>query len=54
MKEELIAPCGMNFSLCIHYQFMKEDLNKQGFNRIKSTDFAFSGTECEAGVFLPC
>ena len=33
MKEELIAPCGMNCSLCIAYQFMKKDLNKQGFHR---------------------
>lgn len=33
MKEVLIAPCGMNCSLCISYQFMKKDLNKEGFNR---------------------
>lgn len=33
MEEQLIAPCGMNCSLCISYQFMKNDLNKQGFNR---------------------
>jgi len=33
MKEELIAPCGMNCSLCISYQFMRMDLNKKGFRR---------------------
>lgn len=33
MKEKFIAPCGMNCSLCIAYQFMKGDLNKQGFRK---------------------
>lgn len=33
MQEQLIAPCGMNCSLCIAYQFRGKDLNKQGFNR---------------------
>jgi hypothetical protein len=33
MKEQLIAPCGMNCSLCIAYQFREKDLNKQGFHR---------------------
>ena len=33
MEEELIAPCGMNCSLCIAYQFKQKDLNKQGFHR---------------------
>lgn len=33
MKEKLIAPCGMNCSLCIAYQFMRSDLNKQGFRK---------------------
>lgn len=33
MKEELIAPCGMNCALCVSYQFMEKDLNKQGFHR---------------------
>lgn len=31
--EELIAPCGMNCSLCIAYQFRELDINKQGFHR---------------------
>ena len=33
MEEQLIAPCGMNCSLCVSYQFMKMDLNKRGFHR---------------------
>jgi len=33
MGEQLIAPCGMNCSLCIAYQFREKDLNKQGFHR---------------------
>ena len=31
--ENLIAPCGMNCSLCIAYQSQKLDLKKKGFNR---------------------
>jgi len=33
MEEALIAPCGMNCSLCAAYQFKQKDLNKQGFHR---------------------
>lgn len=33
MDEELIAPCGMNCKLCIAYQFMEKDLNKEGFHK---------------------
>ncbi len=33
MKEDLIAPCGMNCSLCIAYIFGKNDLNKKGFHK---------------------
>lgn len=33
MDQKLIAPCGMNCSLCIAYQFMQGDLNKKGFHR---------------------
>jgi hypothetical protein len=33
MNENLIAPCGMNCSLCIAYMFNKYDLNKEGFHR---------------------
>lgn len=33
MEEKLIAPCGMNCSLCVSYLTMKNDLNKQGFKK---------------------
>lgn len=33
MEKDLIAPCGMNCSLCIAHQFMEKDLNKLGFHR---------------------
>lgn len=33
MEENLIAPCGMNCSLCVSYQAMKYDLRKQGFHK---------------------
>jgi hypothetical protein len=33
MEEILIAPCGMICQVCISFQAMKIDLNKQGFNR---------------------
>ncbi len=32
-KADLIAPCGMNCSLCIAFQSQKHDLKKQGFHR---------------------
>lgn len=32
-KEELIAPCGMNCSLCVSYQFYRGDLNREGFQK---------------------
>jgi hypothetical protein len=32
ISENLIAPCGMNCSLCRSYQAMHKDLNTQGFN----------------------
>lgn len=33
MKEELIAPCGMNCGLCVNYIARKQDLNKKGFKK---------------------
>lgn len=33
IDENLIAPCGMNCSLCVSYQFMKGDLNQKGFHK---------------------
>lgn len=31
MEEQLIAPCGMNCSLCVSYQSRKNDLKNKGF-----------------------
>jgi hypothetical protein len=33
MKEELIAPCGMNCGVCLGYLAMRHDTNKKGFRR---------------------
>ncbi len=33
IEEKIIAPCGMDCALCIAYQGMHIDLNKEGFNR---------------------
>lgn len=33
LKENLIAPCGMNCGLCLAYHFLNMDLNKQGFHK---------------------
>jgi len=33
LREDLIAPCGMNCQLCAAYQFKELDLNKKGFHR---------------------
>lgn len=33
MEPQHIAPCGMNCSLCISFQFREQDLNKKGFHR---------------------
>ena len=33
MTEKHIAPCGMNCSLCIAYQFREHDLNQWGYHR---------------------
>ena len=32
-KTDLLAPCGMNCSLCVSYQFMKYNFNKKGFHK---------------------
>ena len=45
-KEELIAPCGMNCGLCVSYQFMKSDLNKQGFRRTYCAGCRPRGKNC--------
>ena len=33
MEEKLIAPCGMNYGVCINYLAMKNDLHKQRIHR---------------------
>jgi len=33
IEEELIAPCGMNCSVCISFQAMQKELNRQGFKK---------------------
>jgi hypothetical protein len=45
-EAELIAPCGMNCSLCIAYQFRKNDLNKQGFHRMYCPGCRPRGKHC--------
>lgn len=46
MKEDLIAPCGMDCSLCIAYQFKKNDLNKQGFHKSYCSGCIPRGKNC--------
>ncbi|MFA7664345.1 MAG: DUF3795 domain-containing protein [Clostridia bacterium] len=46
VKEELIAPCGMNCSLCYAYQFKEKDLNKQGFHRAYCPGCISRGKHC--------
>ena len=33
MEETSIAPCGMNCSLCVAFQFREKDVNKKGFHK---------------------
>lgn len=33
MREELIAPCGMNCGICIRYLSMRNDFRKNGFKK---------------------
>ena len=33
MREELIAPCGMNCGVCTNYMAMQNDLKKRGFHK---------------------
>lgn len=33
LKDELIAPCGMNCGLCISYQTLQHELGKKGFKK---------------------
>ncbi len=46
MKEELIAPCGMNCGVCVSYLAMKNDLNKKGFKRVYCEGCLPRGKNC--------
>ena len=46
MKEELIAPCGMNCSLCASYLAMKNDLKKKGFAKSYCSGCLPRGKNC--------
>jgi len=46
MKEDLIAPCGMNCSLCIAYQFSELDLNNKGFHKTYCPGCVPRGKNC--------
>jgi hypothetical protein len=46
MNENMIAPCGMNCSLCIAYQFKEKDLNKCGFHRSYCPGCILRGKNC--------
>lgn len=46
MKEELIAPCGMNCSLCIGYLAMKNEVNKKGLKRVYCEGCIPRGKNC--------
>jgi len=46
LKEDLIAPCGMNCSLCISYQFKEKDLNKKGFHKTYCKGCIHRGENC--------
>ncbi|MGB7595415.1 MAG: DUF3795 domain-containing protein [Erysipelotrichaceae bacterium] len=46
MEEQLIAPCGMNCSLCVSYQSMRTDLNKKGFGKTYCAGCLPRGKNC--------
>jgi len=46
MKEELIAPCGMNCGLCVSYLAMENDLKKKGFSKVYCEGCLARGKNC--------
>ena len=46
MDEKLIAPCGMNCSLCIAYQFKENDINRRGFHKKYCPGCFLRGDNC--------
>jgi len=47
MEEVHIAPCGMNCSVCIAYQFQQNELNKLGFKRAYCLGCITRGENCK-------
>jgi hypothetical protein len=54
MKEELIAYCGMNCSLCVAYIFNKHDLNKKGFHKKYCPGCIPRGQHCTFALSKHC
>ncbi len=54
MKEDLIAPCGMNCRLCIAYIFGKNDLNKKGFHKKYCPGCIPRGLNCTFSLANKC
>lgn len=55
MEDKLIAPCGMNCSVCVRNLAMKNDLNRQGFKKTycegclpRGKHCLHMGDQCEA------
>jgi hypothetical protein len=46
MKEQLIAPCGMNCRLCIHYQVGEQALPQKGYKRVTCPGCIPRGEHC--------
>ena len=46
MEEKLIAPCGMNCSVCISYLAMKYELKKKGFGKTYCAGCLPRGKNC--------
>lgn len=53
-EKDLIAPCGMNCSLCIAYIFNKNDLNKDGFKRKYCSSCIARGKNCTFALGKKC
>lgn len=46
MKEELIAPCGMNCGVCVSYLAKQNDLNSKGLKRVYCDGCIPRGKNC--------
>ena len=46
MREELIAPCGMNCGVCTNYLAMENDLKKKGFGKTYCAGCLPRGKNC--------